>query len=149
MDNLRICLALSFFLFAGTAAGDPIFKWVDEHGVTHYSAGNPKDQKAQQVKVQPASRATENAPQQSTLRTWEATENMKKNKQRREQQEEAENQLKEEKASRCENARQRLGVLQDQIPVYSRNKKGEREYWDDNTREEEIKRTKEEISNNC
>lgn len=149
MDNMRICLALSLFLFAGAAAGDPIFKWVDEQGVTHYSAGNPKNQKAQQVKVQPASRAMENATQQSSLRTWEATESMKKNKQRREQQEEADNELKEEKANRCDSARQRLGVLQDQIPVYSRNKKGEREYWDDNTREDEIRKTKEEISSNC
>jgi hypothetical protein len=149
MGNLRICLALSFFLFVGTAAGDPIFKWVDEHGVTHYSAGNPKDKKAQQVKVQPASPVPEGTGQRSSLREWETAENMKKNKQRKAQQEEAENQLKEEKASRCANARQRLGVLQDQIPVYSRNEKGEREYWDDNTRAEEIKKTKDEISNNC
>lgn len=149
MDNLRICLALSIFLFSGIVAGDPIFKWVDEHGVTHYSAGNPKDKQAQQVKVQPASPVAEGAGQRSSLREWEATENMKKNKQRKEQQEEAENQLKEEKAGRCADARQRLGVLLDQIPVYSRNERGEREYWDDTTRAEEIKKTKEVISNNC
>ncbi|MFZ2161383.1 MAG: DUF4124 domain-containing protein [Sideroxyarcus sp.] len=149
MDILRILIALFLLFLATIAEGEAIFKWVDEQGVTHYSAGSPKDKKAQQVKVQPASPAVEGASQSPSLREWEANENMKKRKQRQEQQEEADNQLKEEKARRCEIAKERFGILSEQGRVYSTNEKGEREYWDDNTREVEIKKAKEAISNNC
>ena len=105
MNNLRISFALSLFLLAPIAEGETIFKWVDEQGITHYSAGTPPSKNVQQLKTQPAPAASESGSPQSSMRDWEGNENVKKYKQRREQQEEADNRRKEEQARRCADSR--------------------------------------------
>ena len=149
MNIIRICFASALACFTGIAQGDGIYKWVDEQGVTHYSSGTPKDTKSQRVKVQPPGTTTESSGNQPSVREWESRESMKNFRQRQQQQEEAENKVQQEKAKRCEIARQRLSILLDGGSVYSTNENGEREYWDDKTRDEEIRKAKELAANNC
>lgn len=149
MDNLRLFIAIYLLLLATIAEGETIFKWVDEQGVTHYSAGTPPSKNAQQLKTQPAPAASESGSPQTSIREWEANENVKKYKQRRDQQEEAENKLKAEKARRCAIAKDRLNLFQKEERLYRYNDKGEKEYWSDNDRAAEIKSLKEEVDDNC
>ncbi len=148
MIKFRILFAL-FLLCSTIANGETIFKWVDEQGVTHYSAATPTNKKAQQLKTQTAPPAVESGNHQSSMREWEGNENLKNLKKRREEREQAENKLKEERAKRCTDAKKRLGILRQQVPLYKINDEGEREYWDDSAREAETRRMKEEVESNC
>lgn len=147
MDCLRFFLALILFAIAGLAQAG-VYKWVDEKGVTHYSS-TPHDPSAQQIKVQPPPTTTESSSPSSSIRLWEANESMKKSRDRRQKQEEIDQQERQEKERICVLARQRLQELQEYEHIYSRNKQGEREYWDDATKEAEIKKAQDAIKNNC
>jgi len=149
MNNLRISFALSLCFLATIAEAESIFKWVDEQGVTHYSAGTPPSKNAQQLRTQPAPAVSEGGSQLSSVREWEGNENVKNYKRRREQQEEADNKRKVEKARRCVIARDRLDLFQKEVRLYKINEKGEKEYWEDDARAAEIRRMKEEIETNC
>jgi hypothetical protein len=149
MNMIRFYFALFLVYFTGIALGESIYKWVDEQGVTHYSAAIPADKKGQKLKTQPVQPVVENERKQSSMYEWETDQYLKNNKQRRAEQEEADRQLKEEKANRCAKAKERLGILLQQVPLYRINAKGEREYWEDDAREAETRRMKEEIENNC
>jgi hypothetical protein len=149
MDNLRIYFVFSLFFIATIAKAETIFKWVDEQGVTHYSAGTPPSKNAQQLKTQPAPTASEGGSRQSSVREWEGNENVKNYKRRREQQEEADNRRKEEQARRCADTRERLDLFQREGRLYKYNDKGEKEYWEDDARAAEVKRMKEELGRNC
>lgn len=147
MDRFRFGFALILLAIAGLAQAG-VYKWVDEKGVTHYSS-TPHDSSAQQIKIQPPAASTENSSQSSNMRLWEANESMKKSREQRQQREAMEQQEKQEKARRCDAARQRLQSLQEYDRIYSRNKQGEKEYWDDATKDAEIKRAQDAIRSNC
>jgi hypothetical protein len=146
MDRYRFVFALILIAIAGLAQAG-VYKWVDEKGVTHYSS-TPHNPSAQQIKVQPPP-TTESSPPSSSIRLWEANESMKKSRERRQKQEEADQQERQEKERICVLARQRLRELQEYDRIYSRNKQGEKEYWDDATKEAEIKKAQDAIKNNC
>jgi hypothetical protein len=149
MNNLKFPLAFFLFFFAATSAGESIYKWVDEQGVTHYSAATPADKKAQQLKVPVAPAQVDTTDQSPTMKNWQANQSLKNIKEKRAREEEAENQEKAEKEKRCDIAKQRLGILQQQTRLYRTNNKGEQEYWNDAEREAETKRMQEEIKSNC
>jgi hypothetical protein len=149
MNNIKVISGLFLFFLATVSEGESIYKWVDDHGVTHYSATTPKDKRAQQLKTQPAPPVTEAAGEQPSMRDWQAKESLKNFKGNRDRQEAAETQQRAEKSKRCIDARQRLGKLQQQIRLYKTNDKGEKEYWDDDARTEETKKMEEEVANNC
>jgi hypothetical protein len=148
MDRFRLGFALLLLAAAGLAQAG-VYKWVDEKGVTHYSS-TPHDSSSQQVKVQPpAAPASENSSSSSNMRLWEANESMKRSREQRQQRDEMEKREREEKSRRCDAARQRLQSLQDHGRIFSRNQQGEKEYWDDATKEAEIKKAQDAIKNNC
>ncbi len=152
MNNIKIYFALFLLLLTPFAEGGSIYKWVDEQGVTHYSSATPADKKAEQLKTQAAPPVVEDRSPQQSMKDWQANEQFKNYKQKREQQEAAENKLREEnaeKARRCAIAKERLGILQQQRRLYSTNDQGEREYLDDDARAAETKRMQEAVANNC
>ena len=52
MNKKILLFALSFF--ALVAVGATLYKWQDDHGVTHYSETPPSDRKAKAISLQPA-----------------------------------------------------------------------------------------------
>jgi hypothetical protein len=147
MDRFRFVITLILLAIAGLAQAG-IYKWVDEKGVTHYSS-TPHNSSAQQIKVQQPQAITESSSPSSSIRLWEANESMKKSRERRQKQEEADQQEKQEREHICVLARQYLHELQKHARIFSRNEQGEREYWDDATKEAEIKKAQDAIKNNC
>ncbi len=53
------------------------------------------------------------------------------------------------KSVRCQNARNNLGVLKSQRPVYRFDNKGEKQYVDDANRQSEIAAAERSVANNC
>jgi hypothetical protein len=149
MDKIKLLFGLLLFILAPISQGESIYKWVDEHGVTHYSAANPNDKKAQQLKTQPPPPAAESGGAQPSLKNWQANESLKNFKEKRAREEAADTQQRAERDKRCTIAKQRLGVLQQQIRLYRTNNKGEKEYWEEDERNAETKRVQEEVNNNC
>ncbi|MBI5892031.1 MAG: DUF4124 domain-containing protein [Nitrosomonadales bacterium] len=140
-------LLLTFFTTnTGTAA---VFKWVDEQGVTHYSAAPPANRKGEQVKTQPAPAVPEETNEQSSMKNWAATEELRASKNRREQQEAAETQEKSERMQKCTLARQRLDILLKQGRIYKLNEAGEKVFYDDDFHDAETVRMKEAVRKYC
>ena len=75
-------------LIAAAAVGATMYKWVDEHGVTHYSDAPPAKQKPQRLEPQttPASPATETTAPPSTKSWREKDEEFKQRHRARQQQ---------------------------------------------------------------
>jgi hypothetical protein len=144
MNKLKIVTALILFFLATISKGEPIYKWVDEHGITHYSAATPKDKKTLQLKSQPAAPATQGKNEQPTLKDPQAKGSLKPAPQ-----ETADNQQKTDHEKRCAIAKQRLSILQQQSRQFRANSKGEKESVDDDERNEDTQKMKEEIENNC
>lgn len=142
-----------FFLFALYANAAPIYKWVDEQGVTHYSAAPPPNQKAVTVisTPPPALASDDEAAIEKNRR-----ENALDLQMRRAAQQEARNREEtlarneaEARKRKCMKARQNLGILQAQGRIYKINEKGEKVYWDDAFHDAEIIRMTKEIELNC
>ena len=128
-----------------------IYKWVDEKGVTHFSQDPPPDgRKATKVepKVTPPS-ATPAAPTDWKKKEQES----RKQRIEREQGDEAAKGKAHndaaERANKCNRARRDLEVLSLQVPVYSRNERGERVYVEDKDRESEKAAARRVIEANC
>jgi hypothetical protein len=142
---------LSLTLFHSSLAA-PVYKWVDEKGVTHYSEAPPRDRKAQEVGVQPAPAGK--ASQPPATNKWDDQE--REFQRRRVEREEARRKKEAEdtKANReakenCLVAQEQLHKLERGVPVYSINEKGEREYMDDKARAEELALAKKDIETYC
>jgi hypothetical protein len=146
--NIKLSALLLFFLATVAEAGS-IYKWVDEQGVTHYSAASPTNKKAEQVKTQAAPPVVENEGGDASMKNWAAKEKMKEYKQRRDQQEAAQVKEAEERKNRCSIAKQQLGKLMQQGRIYKLNENGEKVYWDDDFHDAEIIRMKREVESNC
>lgn len=144
-------------IVAVATAGATIYKWVDEQGVTHYTATPPPRQKAKEIPIPTSPPAASPDAGQPAAKSWQEEE--REFQKRRVEREEAEKKQKEQEAKaqqeaiarkqRCILARQNLHTLQMQKPVYSINEKGEREYLDDKMRAAEIEKLKKEIELYC
>ena len=144
---------LSLTLFHSCLAA-PVYKWVDEKGVTHYSEAPPRDRKAQEVGVPAPVAPADEALQPPAAGRWDDQE--REFQRRRIEREEARRKKEAEdtKANReakenCLFAREQLDKLERGVPLYSINEKGEREYWDDNARAAELAVAKKDIEIYC
>ena len=146
--NIKLS-ALLLLLLATAAEAGSIYKWVDDQGVTHYSAASPTDKKAEQVKTQPAPPVGESEGGDGSMKNWAAKEKAKEYKQRRDQREAAQLKEEEDKKNRCSIAKQQLGKLMHQGRIYKLNENGEKVYWDDDFHDAEIVRMKKEVESNC
>ena len=154
MNKKILLFALSFF--AVVAVGATLYKWQDDHGVTHYSETPPSDRKAKAIPLQPTP-ATNSGGSLPATKSWQEKdiEFRKRRVERQEAekiQEENEAAAKREAAIRkqnCIRVWQNLQTLQTQRVVYSLDEKGEPVYFDDARRSAEIEKAKQEIQSYC
>ena len=146
----RALIALAVALAAALPV-HAIYKWVDEKGVTHFSETPPPDgRKATKVepKVVPPS-----GPAAAPVDWRKREQDSRKQKIEREQADEASNAKAHneaaERANRCNRAKRDLEVLELQVPVYSKNERGERVYVEDKDREAGKAAARREIEANC
>lgn len=122
MRNLTWPIVLLCFL-AFTLGGSEVYKWVDEHGVVHYTDKPPQDQQSNDVDVKdmgPQGETTQGESvyrevieQQRTRREIEATQREQKANERKTDQE------KESKSeANCSRAIHYLNTLKRQCPVF-------------------------------
>ena len=146
----KLALALVFLLPA-LAAGQTMYKWVDEKGVTHFSQEPPPDAKTEKKatkvtpKVTPPSGGGAYDPNAWKSKDAEA----RKRGVERGQAAQAEAKDDASRAEACERARNRLALLQTTAPIFKTNPDGSRTYMEDKTREAEMARAKEVEAQAC
>ncbi len=136
---------------ASGVANAKVYKWVDQNGETHYSEKAPAEQKVSEVPISPAP-ALDNAGNndQPNKIKRELESEIKASKANREAQENARAaQQAEIRKSKCMEARNRLEMYQQQVPIFTRDANNERVYLDDDTRAARIKMLTEGIAQNC
>lgn len=149
---------LPALLFATVVAAAPplhaqVYKWVDEKGVTHYSESPPeKDKDKSKAKKIDTTPATGNAPGGTPKAAKSASDmelEFRQRQNQRDQQSRNESQQRERQQANCADARRNLARYQEQVSLFRRNDKGEREYIEDRERQAEISRTQSYIDRNC
>ena len=147
-DRLAVLLLAAFL---ATGAFAQVFKWVDENGKTHYGEKPPPGVKATELGVPAASPGQ--APAASTPDWKEKDLEFKKRQIERERKENVDEATKRRRtavrASECAEARRRLSRLQEQIPLYTRDSKGDRTYLEDKDRPGEVAKQQRLIAENC
>ena len=144
----RALIAIAIALAALPAAA--IYKWVDEKGVTHFSETPPPDgRKATKVEPRVVPPSQKAAPTDWKQREQES----RKRRIEREASDEtarakAHNEAAE-RANRCNLAKRDLQVLGLQVPVFSRNDRGEKVYVEDKDRASEIAEARRRVEANC
>lgn len=138
-------MLLALALIALAAMAQPMYKWVDEKGVTHFSESPPPDGKATKVEVKPT--GTEKA----RVDNWKERE--LESRQRRTQKDsvEEETRRKEERtrAQHCSRAREGLDTVKNSRRVYSLDEKGERVYMEDKDRPAAIEKWSQDVERYC
>lgn len=142
-------IALTLALAALPAAA--MYKWVDEKGTTHYSESPPPDgRKASKVepKVTPPS-----GPAAAPVDWKKREEESRRRRIEKDQSDEASKAKSHneaaERANRCNRAKRDLEVLNLQLPVYSKNERGEKVYVEDKDRDAEKAAARRIIEANC
>jgi len=145
----RIAMLLAMVISALPAAA--MYKWVDEKGTTHYSESPPPDgRKATKVepKVTPPS-----GPAAAPADWKKREEESRKRRIEKDQSDEASKAKAHneaaERANRCNRAKRDLEVLNLQVPVYSKNERGEKVYVEDKDRDAEKAAARRVIEANC
>lgn len=141
---IRTLLA-SLGVVALAAAAQPMYKWVDEKGVTHFSEYPPPEGKADKVEVKPT------GTEKPRVDNWK--ERSLESRQRKVQQdmkdEEARRRDESGRARRCSDARQGLDTMKNSRRVYNLDDKGERVYVEDKDRPAAIEEWNREVERNC
>ena len=139
--------ALILLVVAFSAQAQPLYKWVDEKGVTQYSQSPPPEG------AKGAAKLEFKVPPQPPgfMDDWKTKEMMSKQKKAKE--EVAGEKTRQHEAvgrrDRCHDATERLDLYRAQIPVYRMNEKGERVYMDDSDRPAAIARAQADVEKYC
>ena len=144
-------LLFLLLLLTATASDARVFKWVDSNGETHYSEAVPKDQQALEMHESsaPVPAGSVDANHTDTMMQQLESAEAARKARNEAQQKEAEERQAAIKNYRCTHAKHDLHILQQQVPVYSLNDKGERVYVDDDKRAQDIKELSDVIADNC
>ena len=141
---MRTGFAVAALLLALPAASQPLYKWVDEKGVTHYTQQPPDNGKAEklEVKVEPGHPPADD---------WKARElELKRKKVESDAKSRAEDQRRAiERQGRCDRARYALDQLRNSRRLYTLDSKGERVYMEDDKRPALIDKAQAEIRESC
>ena len=134
-------------LAVGSAQAQPLYKWVDEKGVTQYSQSPPPEGTKGAAKME-----LRVSPQPSgAADDWKAKEMLSKQKKAKDEVvgERTRQQEASMRRDRCHSAADRLGLYRSQVPVYRFNDKGERVYIEDAERPAEMARAQAEVEKYC
>jgi hypothetical protein len=146
----RFLLVLALLVVFATM-GATIYKWVDEKGVTHYSAVPPPDQKVKKVETVPAPAGADGG--ETAREDWQQKEREFQSRRQKAQEEARDARTLDERSKRCALARQQLGVLEQGskrgAEVYGRDEHGRRVYLDEAERAAEIARLRQSVASLC
>ena len=137
--------------FACAAAAQTMYKWVDEKGVTHFSQDPPPDGR-KATKVEP--KVTPPSSDVKYKDDWKAKDlEARKKRLDKDQKDEydrgkAHNEMAES-ANKCNHARRQLSILARQVPLYTKNDKGERVYLEDKDRPAEVAAWQKDVDTHC
>lgn len=154
MKHCLITLAGSALLMlcggASAQGSTQVYKWVDAQGRTHYSESPPPEQKDKARKVD-TSNIGKGVPMPAKPAAEQEGEFRKRQIERETRERKAEQEQKERERvkEQCVRVRQQLAVLNEQVPVYQRDEKGERKYMDDAQRQAEISRLQGLLRQHC
>lgn len=138
------------FLLALSMPAHGIYKWVDEKGVTHFSEHPPPDgKKATKVEPKVTPPSSEARPIDWKSREQEARKQRLERDQKGEYDKAKSHNQAADRANRCNFARRELHILKLGVPVYSRDKKGDRTYVEDHERPAEIAKMEKMARENC
>ncbi len=150
----RIALIIAFSAVLAAEAGQ-VYKWVDEDGNVHYSDQPPlQEHDAEELKLESSpigDDAHEAQERTDRLKAKHQTSRDQRSEVRgqKQMQRELEQAQQVYRKLRCTRARQDIGPLTTQLPVYSSDEKGNRVYLDDEERAAEIDRTRADINKFC
>ena len=144
-----IRLALLTFALAAfvPAASAVMYKWVDEKGVTHYSENPPPDGKATQVDTRPTGPAA--SPEDWKQREMDARRRRLEKDIADENEKARAHNAAAGRLNHCNRAQREIKVLALQMPVYSRNERGEKVYLEDKDRDREIAEWRKQAETYC
>jgi Domain of unknown function (DUF4124) len=144
-------LLIIVLLFATETASAKVYKWVDKNGETHYSEKAPAEHKASELTGTPAPALdTSGNPNQSSQIKRELESEIKAQKTNREAEANAQAaQQAEMRRNKCADAKMRLNMYKQQVPIYSMDANNERVYLDDETRAARIRILTDGIAQNC
>lgn len=144
-------LAAVLLLAAFAAVAQPMYRWVDEKGVTHFSQDPPPDgRKATRIEPRAMAPGKPAPVARDTPQAWKEQEaEFRRRQVERSQREERDERAAGKRAERCSAARQRLALHETQIRVYRRDDKGEKVYYTDEERAGVIREQRDLIRENC
>jgi hypothetical protein len=144
----RRALSLAALLLATAAAhAQPLYKWVDEKGVTQYTQTPPPEGTKGAAKME--LKVTPQAP--GATDDWKAKELVSRQKKAQEDiaGEKSARQEASQRRQRCHHAADRLELYRTQVPVYRLNDRGEKVYMEDSERPAAIARAQGEVEKYC
>jgi hypothetical protein len=141
-------LALLACVLAAASAQAQVYKWVDENGKVQYGDKPPDKVKAAPVAITPGPADAPTAKPDDWKQKDLEFQRRKIERERQEQGPRAQ-QAEANRAAWCSDSRRRLGLLQEQVPVYQRNDKGERVYVEDKDRARIMDELRGSIAENC
>ncbi len=142
-------LCLLFLMLPGTASAEPVYRWVDEHGRTHF-ADRPAHDDAEPVALDPASPASTGPQHQERLERGARIRHMFERE--RQKAAAARARAARQAAARdanCATARQQLQSLTRASAIYHVDEDGERVYFSAQRRAAEIRRARDAVDTWC
>lgn len=138
MSRISLILSLALLTLASTSMAEKFYKWVDENGVTHYSAQAPSGQDAREVNTRAnASSSQDEAIEALNTRREAAAKQREKAKEAAADAKRAAEKPDEVRQERCDQHRKNLETLQNKPIVRRENPEtGEMEVMDQEQREE-------------
>lgn len=146
---MRVITLLFTLFFVASIQAAQVYKWTDESGQTHFSQFPPQQTPSESVAV--------NAPEASNAK--QANEKLQKIRQQLEEQAVDRTTVSEEErlaaedaermAENCKKARQRLTDLRNNGRIYKTLENGDREWYDEEGRENLIKDAQKDVTKYC
>ncbi len=148
---LRWALAIAFTFSTGSSLAAKYYKWVDENGVTHYSAQPPAAGEGEVIKVKSGASSDKD---QAMKRLEERREKLQQDAENRanpekDLQAEADRLNKEAVQKRCENTRKNLKIMTESARVRELGPDGEGRVLPEEERQKRITEAQEFIKENC
>ncbi|MGD8568244.1 MAG: DUF4124 domain-containing protein [Gammaproteobacteria bacterium] len=151
--NLFVTLMAALFLILAPGAfAGKVYKWVDQNGNVHYGAEKPPTAAQElNIKVKPAHPATSSSTTTSESEADNKREDPEKTVKIKNKKELAEVEKKnaEIRKKNCSVAKKRLAAIKVGGRLYEVNEKGERNYWDDSTRQAKMSEAQSQVDEWC
>ena len=145
---LPLLLVLGLAVICANVQAGEIYKWVDEDGNVHYSQ-DPQHRGAQAMNIKVPKSSSPSSQEQSTTAAQPQTDNQDTTEEQQALNEAAANKQEEAQKKNCQIAMKRLATISAGGRIYEVDDKGERVYWDDNTRTAKLAEAQKDVDQWC